>query len=124
MLRGLCFLKLLARANDLGQLIDHCVLFVNGELRVTGRVDEQHMGDLELDLFLNLSRHLYFSTTGCFASSTIFSKRGSPRSGSKKGSRRSSPYVVPAAAGILTRVCSCSIARSRSPVQAQMIANK
>ncbi len=53
---------------------------------------------------------------------TIFSKRGSPRSESHDGSRRRSPYDAPA--GILASVSSCSIARSRSPVQAQITAKK
>src|SRR2546428_1606640 len=40
---------------------------------------EQHMSDLKPNFFFNLNRHLYLSAIGCFASSTIFSKRGSPR---------------------------------------------
>jgi hypothetical protein len=34
------------------------VLLVNGKLRVTNDVDEQDMGDFELDLFLALNGHL------------------------------------------------------------------
>src|SRR5207247_10273926 len=100
------------------------MLLVNGKLRVTNRVDEQNVRNLELDFFVNISRHLYLSATGFFASSTIFSKRRSPRSGSHQASRRSSPAVVPAAAGSLTRVWSWSMATPRSPAQAQMITNK
>jgi hypothetical protein len=34
------------------------VLVVNGKLRVANDVDEQNMGDFELDLFLALNGHL------------------------------------------------------------------
>src|SRR2546430_485049 len=51
-------LKFLGRANNLRQLIDSCVLLVNRKLRVTNDVDEQDMGDFELDLVLDLNGHL------------------------------------------------------------------
>jgi hypothetical protein len=50
-------LKLLGAANHLGELIDHCALLINGKPRVTDRVDEQKMRDLELDLLLNFGGH-------------------------------------------------------------------
>src|SRR3989441_43217 len=59
--RGFGVLKLLGRANGLSQFINRRALFVNRKLRVANDVDEQDMGDLELDLFLNFSGH-YFST--------------------------------------------------------------
>jgi hypothetical protein len=51
-------LKFLGRANNLRQLIDSCVLVVNRKLRVANDVDEQDMGDFELDLVLDLNGHL------------------------------------------------------------------
>jgi len=40
-------LKLVSRANELRQLIDRRLLLIDGKLRVTDDVDEQHMSDLE-----------------------------------------------------------------------------
>src|SRR5436309_2684865 len=51
---------------------------------------------------------------------TIFSKRGSPRSGSQKGSSSNSPYVAPL--GVRAESASCSNARSFSPTHAAIIA--
>jgi hypothetical protein len=51
------FLKLLSPENDLGQLIDSCVLLVNRKLRITNNVDKKNVCDLERDLFLGLDRH-------------------------------------------------------------------
>jgi hypothetical protein len=42
-------LKLVSRANELRQLIDRRLLLIDGKLRVTDDVDEQHMSDLESD---------------------------------------------------------------------------
>jgi hypothetical protein len=50
-------LKLLGRANGLSQFINRRALIVNRKLRVANDVDEQDMGDLELDLFLNFGGH-------------------------------------------------------------------
>src|SRR5437867_6996753 len=61
-LRRVGLLKLVGRANDLGQLIDVCVLLVNRKLRIPDDVDEQDMCDLELNLFFNLSRHVPVGT--------------------------------------------------------------
>jgi len=44
-------------ANGLSQFINRRALIVNRKLRVANDVDEQDMGDLELDLFLNFSGH-------------------------------------------------------------------
>src|SRR5206468_5576879 len=51
---------------------------------------------------------------------TIFSKRGSPRSGSQKGSSFNPPYVI--GLGGRMAIASCSQARSLSPTQAAIIA--
>ena len=51
------FLKLLGRANDLIQFINRRALIVNRKLGVTNDVNEKDMGDLELDLFLDLGGH-------------------------------------------------------------------
>src|SRR5216117_3072211 len=40
------------------QFLNRRVLLVNRKLRVANGVDEQDMGDFELDLFLNLRRHV------------------------------------------------------------------
>jgi hypothetical protein len=42
-------LKLVSRANELRQLIDRRLLLIDGKLRVTDDVDEQHLSDLESD---------------------------------------------------------------------------
>ena len=56
--RGFGSLKLLGRANNPVQLLNRRVLVVNRKLRVTNDVDEQDMGDFELDLFLDLGGHV------------------------------------------------------------------
>ena len=43
---------------DLRQLIDRGALLIYGKFRVANDVDEQDMGDFELDLFLALNGHL------------------------------------------------------------------
>jgi hypothetical protein len=50
-------LKLFGGANNPVQFLNRRVLVVNRKLRVANGVDEQDMGDFELDLFLNLRRH-------------------------------------------------------------------
>src|SRR5438874_1529836 len=55
--RGFGVLKLLGRANDLIQFINRRALIVNRKLGVTNDVNEKDMGDLELDLFLDLGGH-------------------------------------------------------------------
>src|SRR5258708_14574922 len=51
-------LKLLGGANDPVQFLNRRLLFVNRKLRVADDVDEQNMGNLELDLSLALNGHL------------------------------------------------------------------
>src|SRR6266404_3756392 len=51
-------LILIGTSNDLRQLVNRRPLFVNRKLGVTDDVNEQDVGDLELDLFLNLSGHI------------------------------------------------------------------
>src|SRR5207248_5707531 len=85
------FAELRGAAHDVVELLQHLALLVHQQLRVANDVNKQDMGDLELDLFLSFGGHAYFTTTGFLASSTIFSKRASPRSGSQKGSRRNRP---------------------------------
>src|SRR5205823_1041761 len=94
-----------------------CALLVNGKLRVTDDVDEQHMRDLQRDFFFNFGGHVYF---GALAS---FWKRGSFRSGSNIGSSRSSAGVSGATAsgtayGIESTCCKAAMARSGSPSRA------
>src|SRR5262249_35056353 len=55
--RRVGLVKLLCGANDLGQLIDGGVLLINRKLRVADDVHEENMRDLQLDFFLDLSRH-------------------------------------------------------------------
>src|SRR6266481_7567554 len=86
--RGVGSLKLLGRANNPVQFLNRRVLVANRKLRVANDVDEQDMGDFELDLFLNFSGHVHFG-----AVATSFWKRGSLRSGSNIGSSRSSAGV-------------------------------
>jgi hypothetical protein len=57
-LRGFGLLKLFGGANNPVQFLNRPVLVVNRKLRVANDVDEQDMGDFELDLFLNLRRHV------------------------------------------------------------------
>src|ERR1700731_1122463 len=54
---GFGVLKLLGSANGLSQVINRRALIVNRKLRVANDVDEQDMGDLELDLFFDLGGH-------------------------------------------------------------------
>src|SRR6266404_8079787 len=70
--RGFGVLKLLGRANGLRQFINRRMLFVNRKLRVANDVDEQDMGDLELDLFLNLGRHVPMHVQTCRKRSFTF----------------------------------------------------
>ena len=56
--RGFGSLKLLGRANKLVSFVNRRVLVVNRKFRVAYNVDEQDMGDLELNLLFNLSGHL------------------------------------------------------------------
>src|SRR5207237_8555007 len=51
-------LKLFGGANNPVQFLNRRVLVVNRKLRVANDVDEQDMGDFELDLFLNFGGHL------------------------------------------------------------------
>ncbi len=56
--RGFGSLKLLGGANNPVQFLNRRVLVVNRKLRVANDVDEQDMGDFELDLLLDLNGHL------------------------------------------------------------------
>ena len=56
--RGFGSLKLFGGANNPVQFLNRRVLVVNRKLRVANDVDEQDMGDFELDLFLDLNGHL------------------------------------------------------------------
>src|ERR1700737_4824423 len=55
--RGFGVLNLLGCANGLSQFVNRRALFVNGKFRVANDVDEQDVGDLELDFFLNFGGH-------------------------------------------------------------------
>src|SRR5438552_6277334 len=56
--RGFGSLKLLGRANNPLQFLNRPVLVANRKLRIANDVDEQDMGDFELDLVLDLNGHL------------------------------------------------------------------
>ena len=56
--RGFGSLKLFGGANNPVQFLNRRVLVVNRKLRVANDVDEQDMGDFELDLLLDLNGHL------------------------------------------------------------------
>ena len=56
--RGFGSLKLFGGANNPVQFLNRRMLVVNRKLRVANDVDEQDMGDFELDFFLNLNGHL------------------------------------------------------------------
>jgi hypothetical protein len=45
-------------ADNFGQFINHRTLLINRKLRIANDVDEEYMGDLKLDLFLDLSGHI------------------------------------------------------------------
>jgi len=47
---------LVSRANELRQLIDRRLLLIDGKLRVTDDVDEQHLSNLESDGRILLGR--------------------------------------------------------------------
>src|SRR5437660_3836721 len=114
-------LKLIGRANNLNQLIDGCVLLINGKLRIADDVDEQNMRDFRFDLFFYFGGHIYFGA----GEATSFWKRGSFRSGSNIGSSRSSAGVSGTfcvasgpAYDIESSFCKAAMARSGSPVRA------
>src|SRR6266566_8651619 len=93
-------------ADNLIKQFEQAPLLRSHELGVADNVDEEHIGDLELDLLLNLCNLCghggqFYSVTSEGSTSffrrqmsdyfgarelTIFSKRGSPRSGSYQGS--------------------------------------
>src|SRR5205085_6693562 len=91
---------------------------------------EEHISNLQLDLFLNFGGHLFNynrSRHGCLYSfgvdePTSFWKRGSFRSGSNIGSSRSSAGVSgiivlsEPAYGIESSFCKAAMARSGSPI--------
>ena len=51
-------LELLRATNNSVQRVEQRALLINHQLGVTDDVDEQDMGDFELDLFLDLGRHV------------------------------------------------------------------
>ena len=51
------FLILIRTADDCRQLVNHCPLLINRQLRVTNNVDEKDMRDFELNLLFNLGGH-------------------------------------------------------------------
>src|SRR5207249_5662276 len=115
-LRRVGLLKLVGRANDLGQLVDDRVLLVTRKPRIANDIDEQNMCDLQLDLFLNFSRHDYFEVPDA-----SFWKRGSFRSGSNIGSSLSSAgvsstFTSAPSYGIDSSFCKAAMARSGSPI--------
>src|SRR5438034_804494 len=115
--RSFGLLKLHGRANNPLQFLNRRVLVANRKLRVANDVDEQDMGDFELDLFLDLGGHVHFG-----AVSASFWKRGSLRSGSNIGSSRSNAgvsgifNVQAPAPGIESTFSNVAMARSDSPV--------
>ena len=89
---GFRFAELFSAADNLVQQLEQAALLINQQLGVADNVDEEHIGDLELNLFFNLRGHGGDSTRlranalhHSFGASeaTIFSKRGSPRRGSQ-----------------------------------------
>ena len=73
--------------HDFRQLAEPLLLFFDQELGVTDDVDEQDMADLKLNLLFSVGGHDHFGAS----EATIFSKRGSPRSGSQKGNNFNPP---------------------------------
>ena len=73
--------------NDFVQRAQSLALLINEQFRVTDDVDEEDVRNFQLDLFFTFGGHDYFGAR----EATIFSKRGSPRSGSQYGCRRSWP---------------------------------
>src|SRR5207248_324143 len=97
-LRGV---KMFRFANDPIQQLQQPSLLGRYQLGITDKVDEEHIGNLQLDLFLNFGGHLFdynCSRHGCLYSfgmgeAASFWKRGSFRSGSNIGSSRSNAGV-------------------------------
>ena len=83
--------EVFALAHDLIEQLEQSPLLRSHQLRVADNVDKEHIGNLQLDLFLNFGRHLVNYFGACSAAS--FWKRGSFRSGSNIGSSRSSAGV-------------------------------
>src|SRR5712692_2603396 len=65
--RGFGVLKLLGPANGLSQFINRRALLINRKLGVANDVDEEDVGDLELNLFFNFARHRCLLTTSCLS---------------------------------------------------------
>jgi hypothetical protein len=55
---GFGSLKLFGDANNPVQFLNRRMLVINRKLRIANDVDEQDMGDFELDLVLDLNGHL------------------------------------------------------------------
>jgi hypothetical protein len=52
-----CFAELFSATDNLVELLQSAGLLIDQQLGVTDNVDEEHVGNLELDLFLNVRRH-------------------------------------------------------------------
>src|SRR5205809_1169777 len=73
------------------------MLVVNRKLRIANDVDEQDMGDLQLDFFFNFGRH-YFARI--LNKSVSYIKRGAQRAaGRGQKSEVSKSYVIPSKRG-------------------------
>src|SRR4029077_6783225 len=123
-------------ADNLIKQFEEAPLLRSHQLGIADDIDEEHIGDLKLNFLLNLHGHggQFYSVTSEGSTSffrrqmsdyfgaselTIFSKRGSPRSGSYHGSSFSRPYVTkPGSCAALDRF---SKARSFSPTHAATI---
>src|SRR5437870_9276458 len=119
-------------ADDLIKQFEQPPLLRSHELGVADNVDEEHIGDLELDLLLNLCGHGGGILLGCerrlyfilSAPEANFSKRGSFRIGSNMESRRSSAGVSGVPPPIApeydteSSFCKAGMARSESPATA------
>src|SRR5204862_6175857 len=56
------FAELRGAAHDVVALLQHLALLVHQQLRVANEVNKQDMGDLELDLYLDLGGHVRNAT--------------------------------------------------------------
>jgi hypothetical protein len=82
------FLELLGQANNPVEFINSGVLFVNREFRVADDVEEENVGDLKLNLLLNLSGQLIHLGT-CATEETL------NKALSRRDQTLSSPVAVP-----------------------------
>jgi hypothetical protein len=90
------------RQHDRSELVEPLLLFLDQQFRITDDVHEKDMPDLEAQIVVGFGRyhgslaggssgeHDYFVSFGA-SDATIFSKRGSPRSGSQTGNSFKAP---------------------------------